>query len=265
VPTEYTDSHLPHSERPSEGDSATTSPSPAHAPVIRSLGHLAKGLSALFWGLPIALVVCVQCAKGDWFRPLGIVPPLVATGLLFYALSLLGNFQRQERIWMSTLERAKIIALINVGISPFLYWWSRIPSNSFFSLIMDCTLVAGLLFLLLLNPVLLRLTAMLPDETLRMETRLFTSMNRTILLIVLSLLVAYLAMVRIEPGSPEKLLGWMLKVLPLPHQAQMVFYFLDRAGLWLMLFPILFPIAMTMALIWKIKEVILVSIFGNEH
>ncbi len=172
MPTEYTDSHLPHSERSSEGEPATTSPLASHGPVIRSLGQLAKGLSALFWGLPIALVVCVQCAKGDWFRPLGVVPPLVATGLLFYALSLLGNFQQQERIWISTLERAKIIALINVGISPFLYWWSRIPSNSFFSMIMDVTLVAGLLFLLLLNPVLVRLTAMLPDETLRMETRL---------------------------------------------------------------------------------------------
>ena len=32
-----------------------------------------------------------------------------------------------------------------------------------------------------------------------------------------------------------------------------------------MLFVILLPVAMTMALIWKIKEVILVSIFGNEH
>jgi len=72
-------------------------------------------------------------------------------------------------------------------------------------------------------------------------------------------------MIRIEPGSPEKLIGWLLKTLPLPHQAQMVFYFLDRAGLWLMLFPVLFPVAMTMALIWKIKEVILASVFGPEH
>lgn len=264
MPTEHTDPHLPHSEHSSDSTPSPTHPH-IHGPVIRSLGHLARGLSALFWGLPIALVVCVQSAKGDWFRPLGIAPPMIATGLLFYALSLLGTFQRQERIWISTLERAKIIALINVGISPFLYWWSRIPSHPFFSVIMDATLVVGLLFLLLLNPVLVRLTAMLPDETLRAETRLFTSMNRTILLVVMGLLVGYLLMIRIEPGSPERLLGWLLKILPLPHQAQMIFYFLDRAGLWLMLFPILFPIAMTMALIWKIKEVILASIFGNEH
>lgn len=166
---------------------------------------------------------------------------------------------------MTALNRIKIVALINVGFSPFLYWWSRIPSNPFFGLIVDITLVGALLFLLLMNPVLVRLTAMLPDETLRTETRAFTAMNRTILSVVLSILVTYLAMVRIAPGSPEQLIGWLLKVLPLPHQAQMIFYFLDRAGLWLMLFPILFPIAMTMALIWKIKEVILSSIFGSEE
>ena len=105
---------------------------------------------------------------------------------------------------------------------------------------------------------------MLPDETLRMETKLFASLNRTILTTVVIMLAAYLIMIRIAPGSPEKLIIWLLKTLPLPHQAQMVFYFIDRAGLWLMLFPVLFPIAMTMALIWKIKEVILASVFGTD-
>ena len=163
------------------------------------------------------------------------------------------------------LPVGETVALINVGASPFLYWWSRIPSNPFFTTVIDSFLVTGLLFLLLLNPLLLRLTAMLPDETLRMETKLFTSLNRTILTTVVVMLAAYLLMIRIAPGSPEKLIIWLLKTLPLPHQAQMVFYFIDRAGLWLMLFPVLFPIAMTMALIWKIKEIILASVFGTDQ
>jgi len=265
VPTESTDSNLPLPRPASDFGQTVKVEDAPHGQVIRSLGQLARGLSALFWGLPIALVVCVQSAKGDWFRPLGVLSPLLATGLLFYALNLLGSFQKQERIWINSLERVKIIALVNIGASPFLYWWSRIPSNPFFTTILDGMLVTGLLFLLLLNPMLLRLTAMLPDETLRMETRLFTSLNRTILTFVLVILVAYLAMIRIAPGSPERLISWLLMTLPLPHQAQMIFYFIDRAGLWLVLFPILFPIAMTMALIWKIKEVILASVFGTER
>jgi len=233
--------------------------------LLGALGRLARGLSVIFWGLPIALVVCVQCAKGDWFRPLGIVPPLVATGLLYYGLTLLGSFQKQERIWTTSLERAKIVALINVGASPFLYWWSRIPSNPFFTTVTEVITLSGLIFLLLLNPMLNRLTSMLPDETLRMETRLFTSLNRFILAGMLVLLTAYFTMLHIDPGLPEKFLGWLLRILPLPHQANMILYFLDRAGLWLMLFPVLFPVAMTMALLWKIKEIILASVFGPEH
>lgn len=233
--------------------------------LLSALGRMARGLSVLFWGLPIALVVCVQTAKGDWFRPLGIVPPIIATGLLYYGLALLGGFQKQERVWTTSLERVKIVALINAGASPFLYWWSRIPSNSFFTTVTEAITLSGLIFLFLLNPMLNRLTSMLPDETLRMETRLFTSLNRYVLAGMLILLTVYFTMLHIEPGLPEKSLGWLLKTLPISHQANMILYFLDRAGLWLMLFPVLFPVAMTMALIWKIKEVILASVFGPEH
>jgi hypothetical protein len=40
---------------------------------------------------------------------------------------------------------------------------------------------------------------------------------------------------------------------------------MDRAGIWLVIFVVLFPLAMTMALIWKIKEVILASVFGRDY
>jgi hypothetical protein len=32
-------------------------------------------------------VVCVQTANGDWLTPLGVVPPLLVTGWLFYGLA----------------------------------------------------------------------------------------------------------------------------------------------------------------------------------
>ena len=64
-----------------------------NAELLRSLGRLVRGLSALFWGLPIALVVCVQTAKGELLRPLGVAPPLVATALLLHGLGLLDGGQ----------------------------------------------------------------------------------------------------------------------------------------------------------------------------
>lgn len=239
--------------------------STSHSELLGTLGRLARGLSVIFWGLPIALVVCVQCAKGDWFRPLGIIPPVVATGLLFYGLSLLGSFQKQERIWCVSLERAKFAALLNVGLSPFLYWWNRIPSHPFFGVVVEVMMISGLFFLLLLNPMLVRLTSMLPDETLRIETRMFTTLNRYILLGLMLLVTGYFVMVHIDAGLPDRCMGWLLRVSPLPSQANVVVYFLDRAGMWVVLFFVLLPLAMTMALLWKIKEVILASVFGPEH
>jgi hypothetical protein len=238
---------------------------PPNPELLGALGRLARGLSALFWGLPLALVVCVQSAKGDWFRPLGVVPPLVATGFLYYALTLLGGFQPQERVWRAALERVKILALINLGASPFLYWWNRIPANPFFDTVVELITVSGLVFLILLNWMLLRLTSMLPDETLRLETRLFTTLNRCLLLGILLVIAAYFVAARIEPGLPAEFLSWLLRISPLPRQLNTLFYFADRAGLWLALFFVLLPLAVMMALIWKIKEVILASVFGPEH
>ena len=93
-------------------------PDPApNAELLRSLGRLVRGLSALFWGLPITLIACFYTAKGDWLKPFGIVPPLVTTGLLTYGLWQLGDFQKQERVWRTALDRALVFSLINFGLS----------------------------------------------------------------------------------------------------------------------------------------------------
>src|SRR5204862_4869338 len=125
--------------------------------LMRSLGRLVRGLSALFWGLPIALVICVQSAKSDWLNEFPILPAFIATGMLYYGLSLLGGFQQQERVWKAALDRAKLLALVNMGLSPFLYFWNKLPSNPYFDGVVHFNMITGLVFLLLLNPMLLRL------------------------------------------------------------------------------------------------------------
>ena len=219
-----------------------------------ALGRLVRGLSALFWGLPVALVVCVQTAQTDWLRPIaiGIAAPVLVTGLLFFALWLLGTFQPQERIWIAALDRAKALALINVGLAPFLCWWNRMPWHPFYNAMVHLLLFTAIFFLFAVNPVLQRLSAMLPDETLRMETRVFTNINRGFLIASMTLLITYFGLVRVA------------EVAELP---QWVIHFLvawQHAGVWITLFLVLLPTAMTMALIWKTKEVILSSVFRSE-
>jgi hypothetical protein len=225
-------------------------PDPApNLELLRSLGRLVRGLSALFWGLPAALIICVGTAMAGWFRTYGIVPPLAVTGLLLFGIWQLGSFQKQERPWRNALDRARLFALINCGLSPFLHWWYRLPERPFFTIVMGILAVSALFFLLSLNRVVLRLGAMLPDETLRLETRQYTTLNRNLLVALLLLVVLYLGLARM----PER-----------PLELEIAFAWLHRSGLWVLVFLILLPLAMTMALIWKTKEVILDSVFGAK-
>lgn len=223
-----------------------TSPNPQ---LLHSLGRLVRGLSALFWGLPLALLVCVQSAKMDWLRPLNVFPALTATGLLLFGLFQIGAFQRQERLWRNALDRAKLLALINCGLSPFLYWWNRVPENAFFGFTLALLILSAVLFLFSLNLVLLRLGDMLPDEALRQETRQFTALNRNLLVLLILLAAAYIGMSQIRS---------------VPVGMDEILFIIDRIGPWLLLFLGLLPLAMTMALLWKTKEVILDGVFGAK-
>lgn len=219
------------------------------AELLRSLGRLVRGLSALFWGLPLSLLVCVRTAMSEWLRPLGMLPPVLTTGLLLYGLLQLGCFQKQERIWRNALDRAVLLAIVNIGLAPFIYWWNRLPGVSFYGLGVGVLVLSSLLFLFNLNYVLQRLAAMLPDETLRVETTLFGNLNLYLLCAVLFLVSLYFGLHEVK-ALPVALIQ-LLQILELGRQ-------------WLLIFLVLLPIAMTMTLIWKIKEVILASVFGEE-
>src|SRR5258705_9421374 len=86
---------------------------PPNAELLRSLSRLVRGLSALFWGLPVALIVCFGTASAGWFKPFWILPPMAVTGLLLFGLWQLGAFQKQERPWRNALDRARFFALVN--------------------------------------------------------------------------------------------------------------------------------------------------------
>jgi hypothetical protein len=218
--------------------------------LLRSLGKLARGLSALFWGLPAWLIVGVETAKVESLRPLGTVPVVVLSALLLFGLWQMGDFQRQERPWRNALDRALLPALVNLGLCPFLFWFSRMPGEFFFKAAILVLVLSALIFLFNLNTVLKQLGAMLPDETLRQETRQFTTLNRW-------LLVAWVVVAAMGFALPG--------LLHLhEHFSTKFIFWLQHLQTTLLLFLGLAPLAITMALIWKTKEVILDAVFGGR-
>jgi hypothetical protein len=222
-------------------------PEPAtNTPLLRSLGRLVRGLSALFWGLPLTLITCFYTAKMEGLKWFG-VPAVVSTGLLVFGLWEIGAFQPQERVWRNALDRARVLALINFGLSPFLYWYNKVSNNLFFGAMVLTMILASLLFLGSLNLVLQRLGAMLPDEALRQETKQFTSLNLNLLA---ATGLAWLAL-----GEIQNLPPWFRTIAGA----------VEHASFWFLIPLVLLPIAMTMALLWKTKEVILENVFSAER
>ncbi len=220
-------------------------PKPA---LLRSLGYLIRGLSAVFWGLPLLLILGVQTARTNWLGSFGVLPLLMATGLIFFGLNLMSRFQPDNSSWCHSLERTKLMALVNLGMSPFLFWWHQFPQEEFFSIAASVLAIASLFFLFNLNSLLRQLTAILPDETLRYETRVFTTLNHYMLGIIILCLTFMLTIQQIDE---------------LPQMLAHVRFQIIQSNAWLIVLWVLLPVAMTMALIWKIKEVLFTSLCGG--
>lgn len=218
-------------------------PNPDLLPALR---HLVRGLLVLFWGLPLALLSCAHVATWEWLRAGGALPAVFGTVALFYGLNELGYFHPQERIWQLALERAKLPALVNVGLSPFVYWFNKVPHEATFQFSVGLLALSGLVFVFNLNIVLQRLAAMLPDETMRADTRFFTALNLGLLLGIVTLAAAFFA-----AGEIKSLPKWAILAHEIVKEARGVV----ALGL------VLPPVALTMSLLWKIKEVVMVSVF----
>ena len=124
------------------------------------------------------------------------------------------------------------------------------PEQPFFNAAIFVLALSGILFLFNLNVVLKQLGAMLPDETLRQETRQFTALNRWLLVALLFFATAYVVLLH-DPRLPVALGA--------------LFIWLNDFRFWGLTFFALLPLAMTMALIWKTKEIILRQRFRRQR
>jgi hypothetical protein len=145
-----------------------------------------------------------------------------------------------------------MLAVLDSGLAPFLFWWHKFPAVPLNRACVGLLFVSSLFLLIQISFVLQRLSAMLPDENLRAETKLFTGFNTSLLLAFLAGITFYFVLTLLPPSLlPVWLDRWMAAAA--------------AAGVWLALFLMLMPLAMTMALLWKIKEVIFSSLTDAEQ
>ena len=239
---------MPEGQRDAPGPKTPPS-ADAFRPV---LGRLARGLSALFWGLPLALVLSVQSLTINPFGHLGVVSllaPSAGFALLFYGLFLLGSFPDPTLRWPASLDRARFLALTCLGLSPFLHWYRRMPDTELFVSAVHLLGLFGVGFLITLNGLLRRFTAALPDPLLRLETAAFTRINNGCLL-----------------ALPLIVLAWILawRWTDAPVHVRLLLQWIEPFRLFVLLFFTLLPLSMTMSLLWKTKETLVGLLTGDS-
>ena len=219
--------------------------------LLHSLAKIARGTSVLFWGLPSTLIVSIMATMSNWTDaafPFGMLLPPLAFAMLWYGLSLFEVFQPQERIWQNSLFQAKLWGLVNLGLSPFLHWHHRAPDEVYFGVAVWILALTFVFYLMALNKVLSRLSAMLPDETLRIESQLFSKMNRS-LLSMIPVGLAFMFFLPLIDDPPVFILG--------------ILEFILNMRPWLFMAFVLVPLSMSMSLLWKTKESIYASVFNT--
>jgi hypothetical protein len=82
----------------------------------------------------------------------------------------------------------------------------------------------------------------------RLETAVFTTLNTALLVALPAIYALYLVLVQ---------------MVNLPPTLRLALQLLEPLQVWLLLFLILLPVAVTMSLIWKIKEAVFNSVFGG--
>jgi len=203
---------------------------------------LTRGLSALFWGLPLTLIISVQALTLSWLGAFGSfshLGPPIGFGILLYGLALLGGFRRDEPSWTGPLDRARLLALTALGLSPFLHWYQRLPGTEPFSTAVGLLTMFSLAFLFALNQVLLRLSRLLPDELIQAEAVLLTRVASLCLLLLPTAVVVW-TLLRTWSDPPIFL--------------RIIMVWVDPFHMLAVLFLTLLPLSITMSLLWKLKE-----------
>lgn len=211
-------------------------------PGSTELGSVLRGLSAIFWGLPVTLLAFARHFLSFLPSAYDLVLPSAGTLLLGYGVFRLSKLHGQERVWQHPLAMCQILAVILAGLSPFLFLWNRVPSEPFFARAVALSLGVALIFLIALSNTLARLAALLPDPATQADASLFASVTGYVgaTLAAVSLVLYW----RLEPATLSEFLS--LPQQPVAHALQAF-----------MLILALVPVAISMAVTWKLKEVVL--------
>ncbi len=113
---------------------------------------LGRGLSQVFWGLALAIVLLIGQAWIDLFQQRYRIPAYVAGAVLaLWGLWRMRDAGVLTSRWRARLRGAIACAALLVYFAPFTAWWKAMPGVPLYALNLVAFLLAGMILLLLVN------------------------------------------------------------------------------------------------------------------
>ncbi len=201
------------------------------------LMRIARGFTAVFWGLLLGLLLFSNAVSLHWSR-VPVPSYILGVVLIFVGMLTLHSVSPFTRSWRKHVRTSLLVLLLHVYFAPFVYWWQRVPDVSYFLLNVMMMLFCSMWLLLLLNQLVLELSHTLGNDSLQLEAELCGWSVVILLLIPYVFFVVYPLLAAVRYHSSV-----FVELVQLMH----------RLPRWVLIFSLL-PFTLTLAVCWKTKE-----------
>lgn len=206
----------------------------------RQIIPIIRGLSALFWAIPLTLISSVQLSLGVYGQARDAVFPVAAFSLIAFGsfhlskLRIIGDIR-----WKSLVEHLLTISLAQVLLSPFLFFLFRVPESPFFIVSIYVLGIFIIIYFRLLLSILERMTVIIGSQSFKQDFQWMKGFIEGALVVIF--------------------INWNVLFFRshIADLSEMPAWFLIMDPHWLTSFLMissLFPITVTMTLVWKVKE-----------
>jgi len=217
-------------------------PAPADA-----LARVMRGFSCVFWGIPFSVLLFAGAI--DLRLPFAARAPayvlgvfLVYCGVVYFQRALLPGAR-----WNSLVRELLFVLLIEVYLSPFVYWWRRMPHMPYYVANLIILLMCTAWGIFILNQLAAEIARSLREKAFAVEAQICAWLALVIMSIPTGhVLVRSVLAARSYGMAPGEVIGD------------------GRAAAWVFGIGII-PFAITMMISWKTKERCLRALQARAH
>lgn len=152
---------------------------------------MTSGLFAIFWSLPLGLLLYLRAIKIQSFDELRLPAYVIGPIACLWGLSALARVRRLTPHWRARINTARCFTFMQIYFAPFVFWWDRVGNRPFFTANIIGLFLVSVLLLVWLNWIVTEIGAALQLSAFTAEGRALTAMTAIVLVLPFILLLVH--------------------------------------------------------------------------